>query len=324
MVGEEEMIFAEIKAYFAPVAEKNANFLCKYFTKLESQSDNSVMNVRSSVSLFYKMVNKSILDTSVDDAEHFVAWLDTKYALSSLKSHVKRVKAFYRFCLKIEAKNGNIIPDVWDYVDLPAKAKESTEEGYDVEWDDLENESKALDGDSIARIMKCANAWSFRLFVLLAILKHTGMRVSEAITIRVKNINFEKRIIVSGLVKGYSKVGKVIHPFPIFLVVPIKKLIAINRGNEWLFEGRGGKSHYKNPQGMIKTFRIKNGLDFTYHQFRHSIVSRRTKNGCPREFNKFLTNHAVSGLEERVYDFPNWKLEDRTKKFDEWHPYNGL
>lgn len=298
-------------------------YLIEYLAKLKDQSTNSERTVRCALALFYQEMNISIADMTVDELKLFDDFLKGYYSNNLTRRTRRRlVHSFYRHVLKILGQNGDMRPDVFQYVSNPFKKEKKKEKnGFKVDLDALEEKKHAISPELMERIFKVAKTYSQREYVLLLILKHCGMRLSEAITIRIENIDFNRRIIASGTVKDYAKEGVVIHPFPKFLSIEIKKLIALLEDPEgWLFPGR--KTHIKIAQKLIKSFKEKTGVDGWHsHYFRATLIQNRTKLGCPREINEFLNNHAPSGTQATFYDFKNWPHEDRVKAYDKWHPY---
>lgn len=322
------MIIAKIHESFPSISTIDETFITAYATKLDDQSSRSHNLFGLIIPEFYAFVKKPILDITLDDVNGFIAILSARVATSSVISYMKFIRAFYRFSLKLHAGNTReLITDVFRYVDMPKNNPRTikSKTGHKVDLDDLDGESKIIPDNELHTIIKFAFARGIVEHVLFGILKHTGMRISEVITIRNENIDFEKRVIVSGTVKDFSKEGIVIHPFPKFMIIPIKKLIAINRGTEWLFESPRYPNRFrKYPQTLIDRFRRDTGIDFTFHQFRHTLITKRSQNGCDRELNEYLNNHAASGTQARFYDFRNWTIDDRVRAYDKWHPFSEI
>jgi len=286
-------------------------------------SKNSFVNTRCTLSVFYDIIGKSIIDVTTKDIKKYVDFLDSRYSNRSTKrNNVVRVKAYYHHVLKKIGEQGILKADIFKYIDIGFLKKErfKQKEGFKVNLAEFQR-SKAIPDDVSARILAAARIRSQRLHVLFLILKHTGMRVSEAITIRIDNIDLERRVVSSGTVKNYAKESVVIHPFPAHVGMEIKKLIAtLKDGETWLFPGH--ESHVKQPQSLIKAFKKATGIGrWTSHQFRHALVTKRSLIGCPKEVNEFLQNHAPSGTQDMYYKFRNYTIEDRVALYDEWNPY---
>ncbi|MFX0102098.1 MAG: tyrosine-type recombinase/integrase [Candidatus Hodarchaeota archaeon] len=299
-------------------------YLTGYLAKLESQSKNTERTVRSALAIFYDVMNVPIVDITVDDLKQFDEYLKSRYSNNTTRITRRRlIQGYYRHVIKILGQRGDMRPDVFQYVPNPFKKRVKREKnGFKVDLDALDDEKKTIPSDLMTRIIKVARNYSQREYVLFLILKHCGMRISEAITIRVENIDFDRRIIATGTVKDYAKEGLVIHPFPKFLSVEIKKWIALLEDpDDWLFPGR--ISHIKCAPRLVKSFQKKTGVTGWHsHYFRATLIQNRTKLGCPREINEFLNNHAPSGTQAMFYDFKNWSHVDRVKAYDKWHPYN--
>jgi len=285
-VEYQEMIFAEIQDAFPTIQEADKNYLCMYLDKLKAQSKNSFTCTKGTLKQFYECVKVSICDLTYSDVNAYINYLATYFSNNATKrGHLVRVKAYYHFVLKYLGAQGIYKHDFFKIVNIPFLhlQKEKRVDGYKVDAEEIEGKIKFMSIELIDKILAAASFRSQMVYVLLLILKYCGMRLSEAITIRIDNIDLDRRVIFSGTVLNYAKEGRVIHPFPIHVGTEIRKLLATYAQDAvWLFPGRD--THIKTPQTTIKNFQKRSGITgWASHQFRHSLIKRRTMKGCPRE-----------------------------------------
>ena len=299
-----------------------------YLTKLEAQSPNSASNFVTMARWYYTDIKVPILDITIDDVKSIHAAIKRRASTTNSCNTMRtKVMSYYRHALRELASKGIIKPDMFRYVENPFKASkgQQSETGYDVDFSTLDDNVKSMSMELMDKILHAAKVRSLKEYTYFLLEKYTGMRESEIITIRVKNIDYKQRIIVSGLVKGAAKEGMVIHPFPEEIVYDLRKYVATLPPNcPWLFPGRSPSNHVANAGVFVWNFQQKTGISgWTSHQFRHTIVFLREKMGCPDHVNEFLQNQAVTGTQAKYYRERNFSLQERRELYDKWNPFKA-
>ncbi len=155
-----------------------------------------------------------------------------------------------------------------------------------------------------------------RDYVLFLVLAHTGMRISECLTIRIENIHIEERYLETGIEPICRKSSRLIGKA---LVVPLSHELAavledylsfINRKEGWLFPSPSKLDDYITKQAIdykIGTYKEKTGIDFSAHSFRASLITNRKmahvdgKEKIEDWESEVIMNHVPKSLENRVY-----------------------
>lgn len=317
-----------------PVPDRD--ILAEYLATLGEQSSLSARNMRKAIMLFYDSIGvKSITALTIDDINAFVEQLkvmvskrDGKPWKNSMKNQqFLMAKAWMHRALKALAARKIIISNLFDYVDNPFSASHAKKKADSMKIDidlDAKANIKALTDGEIEKIMK-ATAFEERWFqVLFLILKHTGMRISEAITIRLENIDLQERVLASGVVKDYRKTGKVVFFVSREIAIEIKAYtILLDDGEEWLFPAKFSPGTHITRDTINRKIQrfAKKTVHFTAHQFRHTIIKKREQMDCPSHINEFLQNQVVTGTQAAFYRERNFTIRDRRDLHDKWNPY---
>jgi integrase/recombinase XerD len=115
--------------------------------------------------------------------------------------------------------------------------------------------------------------------LIIALTYGSGLRVSEVVNLRVKNIDFNAKIIHIEEAKGHKERLTVL---PERLLVHIKKLVYGKKPWDFIFESeRGGKLSTRTPQHVFKKALKRSGIpkQATFHSLRHSFASHLLEAG---------------------------------------------
>ena len=127
--------------------------------------------------------------------------------------------------------------------------------------------------------------------LLLSLAYGAGLRVSEVIELKVKDINFSELVIHIKLAKGNKDR---ITVFPERLVLNIKNLIAGKDKNDFVFVSeRGGKLTTRTAQKVFENSLKKSGIkkSATFHSLRHSFATHLLENGVDVRYVQELLGH---------------------------------
>lgn len=127
--------------------------------------------------------------------------------------------------------------------------------------------------------------------LLISLSYGSGLRVSEAVNLRVRDINLEELTIHLKDAKGKKDR---ITIFPEKLKADLAELTALQHGNEYLFESeRGGKLTERTAQKVFENALQKSGIqkDASFHSLRHSFATHLLENGVDVRYVQSLLGH---------------------------------
>ena len=182
--------------------------------------------------------------------------------------------------------------------------------------------------DEIIRILELSKK-KLRDFIVFSILIVAGPRISEVLSIRIRDININERYFETGFVKDARKTSMRVKEallffFPEKLRHYLKKYINyLGDNEEWLFPGRNTGNHI-----LVDSFRshVKRnyGPKYTrFHRFRKTLITRRLlEMGCPLWISKGLMNHDSNDVE--VSHYLKMSIEEKRDFYEKYFPYNHL
>jgi site-specific recombinase XerD len=128
--------------------------------------------------------------------------------------------------------------------------------------------------------------------LIIALAYGAGLRISEVVNMRVKDIDIAELAIHIKEAKGKKDR---ITVFPEKIVADIKNLIAGKRKNDFVFESnRGGKLTTSSLQKIFYKALKKAGIrkNATFHSLRHSFATHLLENGVDVRYVQELLGHA--------------------------------
>lgn len=128
--------------------------------------------------------------------------------------------------------------------------------------------------------------------LLLSLSYGAGLRVSEAVNLKVGDLNLEELTIHIKEAKGKKDHLTLI---PDKLINDLKNLIAGKTSNAYVFESeRGGKLTERTAQKIFETALRKSAIkkDVTFHSLRHSFATHLLENGTDVRYVQELLGHA--------------------------------
>ncbi len=147
-----------------------------------------------------------------------------------------------------------------------------------------------LSRKEIEKIIEATGNKKHRLIIALSY--GAGMRVSEAINLKVKDINLEELTIH---IKGAKGNKDRLTVFPEKLKNDFKKIIDGRNNNDLVFESqREGKLTERLAQKVFESALKKSGIkkDATFHSLRHSFATHLLENGTDIRYIQELLGHA--------------------------------
>lgn len=127
--------------------------------------------------------------------------------------------------------------------------------------------------------------------LMVALAYSSGLRVSEVVKLKVKDVNLEKGLIHIRLSKGKK------DRYTIFsdkLVLFLKKFMVLKKAEDYLFESeRGGRLTSRTLQVVFKKAVLRAGINknITFHTLRHSFASHLLETGVNLRYLQKLLGH---------------------------------
>ncbi|MBL7156427.1 MAG: tyrosine-type recombinase/integrase [Candidatus Pacebacteria bacterium] len=127
--------------------------------------------------------------------------------------------------------------------------------------------------------------------LIISLAYGAGLRVSEIVNLKVKDVNLEELTVHLKNAKGKRDR---ITIFPEKIKIDIQNLIAMKNPNNYVFESeRGGKLTERTAQKVFKNTLQKTTIkkDATFHSLRHSFATHLLENGVNIRYVQELLGH---------------------------------
>ena len=147
-----------------------------------------------------------------------------------------------------------------------------------------------LTRDEVKRIISAIQNNKHRLMVALAY--GAGLRVSEVVDLKIKDINLDELMMHIKQAKGQKDR---ITVFPEKLVADVASLINLRDKDDYVFASdRGGKLTTRTAQIIFEKALATTGIgkDATFHSLRHSFATHLLENGVDVRYVQELLGHA--------------------------------
>jgi site-specific recombinase XerD len=170
-----------------------------------------------------------------------------------------------------------------------------------------------LSRDEIKRILSTIKNEKHKLMIALAY--SGGLRVSEIISLKIKDIDLTELIIHIKSAKGNKDR---ITVFPERLVIDVEKLIANKNSDDYIFASeRGGKLTERTAQKVFENALKKSGIkkEATFHSLRHSFATHLLENGTDVRYVQELLGHSNIRTTQIYTKVTNPKLKNIKSPF---------
>jgi len=165
-----------------------------------------------------------------------------------------------------------------------------------------------LNRSEIKALIEATNNQKHKL--LLSIAYGAGLRVSEAVNLKVKDVNPESLILHIRHSKGDKDRITIL---PDSIKDKLNKIISIKEANEYVFSSeRGGKLTTRTAQKIFSNALKKTGLkkDASFHSLRHSFATHLLENGTDIRYVQELLGHANIRTTQRYTQVTNPQLRN--------------
>jgi len=127
--------------------------------------------------------------------------------------------------------------------------------------------------------------------LLIALTYGAGLRVSEIVSLKVQDLDFEELTVHLKRAKGQKDR---ISIMPKSLIDSLKNMVAEKAGNDFVFVSeRGGKLTTRTAQKVFENALRASGIkkDATFHSLRHSFATHLLENGTDVRYVQALLGH---------------------------------
>lgn len=256
------------------------NDFIKYIEVEKNYSDHTIISYREDLVEFFKYLDgKDVKKTDYKFIRTYLAYMfSKKYEKKTISRHISTLRSFYKYLYeeKIIDRNPMVL------ISNPKLDKKLPNFLY---YDELEILLNIPDRSTILGL---------RNAVILEVLYSTGIRVSELINIRLKDINFkDKKILILG--KGnkerYVLYGEVLKNLLDEYLVKREKLS--NNSDFLILNKNGTKITDRGIRSIISSILKQGELDFhvSPHTLRHTFATHMLENGADLKSVQELLGH---------------------------------
>lgn len=306
--------------------------------------------------LYFEYLQQRVIDfqdITIDDLALFVNWLQNPYkSLKVIPTHqveearsprtvntiVNTVLAFYDYILRHEEYSNNISDRLRKFVSTPSRNFKGFLYGIAhgqrkvtsniLKLKVPKTKLKTLSKEEIGTLIKTCN--NFRDKFLLTLLYETGMRIGEALSLWIEDINISDMIIDlqdRGELENNAEIKTVSSPRRIDisqdLVDMFMEYIAEYHTEEvetnHIFIKLSGSNKFKSMNyidvdNLFRTLKKKTGIYVTPHMFRHSSLTVLRMAGWEPELLRIRAGHKDIYTTMNNYIHPT--DEDMTREFE--------
>lgn len=277
----------------------------KYLVMEKKLSNNSVYSYYNDLKKISSYFKKDIAYLKTEEISKYITSLNesdrsTAHAITSLKS-------FYKFLII----NGKIKTNPMNLISSPKLSKKLP---------------KVLNVEEVDKLlnMELKDELDYRNKAMLEVMYATGIRVSELVNLKLKDID-----LVNNIIKVFGK-GSKERMIPLgdyasaalnIYINHYRGLLLKNKVSEYLFLNKNGDNisrvgFFK----ILKNLALKEGIkrDFSPHTLRHSFATHLLNNGADlRSIQELLGHSSISTTQ--IYT--HISKENIRKDYDEFHPH---
>lgn len=290
----------------------NEEFINKYLNYLKYEckySKNTINSYKDNLKSFTVHKNINFKDVTIEDIRDFINYCISKKERPSTIAHkIIVIKSFYSFYVDDHIFKKN-----------PAIAIKIPKKGIVLpNYLTIEEINNLLD-------IKLETPYDYRNKAMLEILYATGIRVSELVNLKIKNINLEDdylKIMGKGSKERIVPIEDISKRYLLLYLETYRKNILKERNTEYIFVNRYGnpisrQSFFK----FLKEEAVKKNISKTIspHTIRHSFATHLLFNGADLRIIQELLGHSDIATTQIYAHLVNEKLKN---DYEEYHPHS--
>lgn len=279
----------------------------EYLKVNKKYSNNTIISYKDDVIEFYNIVDKDIININEDKVRIYLSYLyDKKLNRNTVSRKLSSIRNFYNYLYKMEIVNNNYFKEIHN----PKKIQ------------GLPQFLKEEEIDKLFEVPDTKTPLGQRNLLIIEMLYATGVRVSELVNIKIKDIDkYNESIKING--KGskerivfYGSFCK--HSLEVYLKDGRSKLDKKN--NEYLFLNKNGnRLSDRMIRNILDDLIIKSGVNkhIFPHMIRHTFATDMLNSGADLITVKELLGHEnidTTSIYTHITD------EQIKKVYDNCHP----
>ena len=277
--------------------------------KVKNLTDSSIHSYYERIKYFYDFygAKNRIEKISSDTVDNYILWLRQEHSANeiSISSYIRSIRAFLYYCMNCGYIKQFKIP-------IPKVEKKIKETYSDDDLIVLLEEPK---------IEKCSfseyKTWAFENYLI-----GTGNRISTALNIQIKDIDFENALIT---LKHTKNRRQQIIPLSNTLSDVLSRYLVYRSGTgeDYLFCNEyGNKASVRTYQQLVRRYNIKRNVNVTSaHSFRHTFAKNYIlNNGDVFRLQKILGHSDITVTKEYVDMFTS----DLSMDYEHFCPLDNL
>ncbi len=219
--------------------------------KISKNSEYTLRNYINYNKKFLKYAQKIPEEITSEDVKHFIAENLSNNSSSSITLFLASIK--YSF-------NSLLGKDVTSSIKRPKKERKLP---------------PILSRNELKELLNKINVGKSKLMVSL--IYACGLRVSELVNLKIKDLNYKERI---GFVRGGKGKKDRIFNIPNFLFEDLEEISKNKKPDDYLFEGRNGKLSTRTIQKIVSSAAKRANLNQVHtHTLRHSFATHLLEDG---------------------------------------------
>lgn len=228
---------------------------------LKNYAENTISNYVSQVKLFLQYFDKVATKPSEISEKQIKAWLMLAKTTNSRKHRISAVKLFYKYTGKQPLK--------FKYIEYPKSEKKLP---------------KIIDSDFLINQIKTIKNLKHKAIIMLAY--SVGLRVSEVINLKIKDIDSERMILNINQAKG--KKDRIV-PLSQNVLKSLREYYKAYHPQEYLFNGQFSLKYSSSScNEIVKTYI---GENYHFHLLRHTCFTTLLETGTDISIIQKIAGH---------------------------------
>ncbi len=313
------------------IDEFEIDVIGNYLEDVAKSSIRTALVYATVLSKFFNYVRKHPVTTTKVDLIEYLNWVDShRFADAYNKTTMSVLKKFFGrledACDMAGITFKNPVPSSYKFTPKEIRARQSRVQ-------------KILNAEQEEKLLKHAYSSNRQDYVLFLLMIRCGIRIEEALSIRIEDINFAERYLLTGIEptcqKSSRHLGAALEvPFSPEVGAMLKDYVMfLNRPSGFLFASNSSTGYLTQPcvQGRIKrVYATVVGVNFTCHWFRHTLITERKRvfngEGGKKQImdweSEVIMNHIPHSVENRVYlEKP---VEFKRALYDKYDPFKNM
>ena len=253
--------------------------------KIRKYSPKTIKSYLTSLKKYFLYLEKIPHQETIENIKNFLLSLEqSNLSASSLNSHLQAILFFYREILK---------QNIGESFRFARKPKHLP---------------VVLSRTEIQKLIESVKNEKHR--ILLSLAYAGGLRVSEVISLKIADIDFDTLSLHLKSAKGQKDR---VTPFSEKLKNELKRLIVGKENSDFVFESeRGGKLTERSAQKIFeKALRLSGVMkNATFHSLRHSFATHLLENGVDVRYVQELLGHKNISTTQRYTQVTNLSLKN--------------